>query len=431
MLIGFTLTNGAAPGGATWAENGGGAWCESSGAVISNCYFLHNAANQYGAGAFRGTLLDCLLINNSANHGGGACSNILVHCTLTKNFASYQNPDSGGGAIYSTLTNCLLVANSCFGGGGGAAYSVLASCVVSNNTGNSAGGGLCMSIATGCLISSNRTFNMGGGSYSNVLVNCILKNNVATGTGGGADNSVLINCTVVSNSAGGPGGGVYTGRVTNSIVYYNSSANGANYLDSAAGFLSYCCTTPMATNGLDNITNEPAFVDVANGDFHFQTNSPCINAGNNSCVTGSTDFDGSTRIVGGTVDIGAYEFQSPASLIAYAYLQQYGLPIDGSSDYLDSDGDGLNNWQEWRAGTSPVDASSVLQMTSAAPTDSSQATITWQSVAGVYYYIQSSPDLSQPFQTIATNIAGLAGVTSYTDVTVTNGASCFYRVGVQ
>ena len=68
-----------------------------------------------------------------------------------------------------------------------------------------------------------------------------------------------------------------------------------------------------------NISVDPLL--VATNDFHLGPSSPCINSGYNGFAP-ALDLDGNSRIVGGSVDIGAYEFQTPVSLISYAWLEQ-------------------------------------------------------------------------------------------------------------
>jgi hypothetical protein len=121
-----------------------------------------------------------------------------------------------------------------------------------------------------------------------------------------------------------------------------------------------------------------------------------------------------------------------ASVISYAWLQQYGLPTDGSADFADPDGDGLNNWQEWRAGTNPTNALSVLRMLSAVRT-STNTIVTWQSAPDRQYLLQRSTNLAAhpPFQTIATNLPGLPATTGYLDATALGSGPFFYRVGLQ
>jgi hypothetical protein len=274
-------------------------------------------------------------------------------------------------------------------------------------------------VLNNCVLVGNSALHGGGGACSGTLNNCLLTRNMGTGYGGGAHYAILNNCTVALNDQG-----AYCSFLNNCIIASNT-VNGAG-----TERFNHCCTTPLPSNGTGNFTNAPLFVDLAGGDLHLQSNSPCINAGNNACVTTTMDLDGDSRIVSGTVDIGAYEYQGTGSVISYAWLQQYGLPTDGSADFIDSDQDGMSNWQEWICGTNPTNALSALRMISATIT-STNTTLSWQSVAGVNYSLERSADLGRPFGVVATNIVGQAAMTSYADTNATGSGPFFYRVGVQ
>jgi hypothetical protein len=454
-LVGFTLTNGATrvSGDASHECNGGGVWCESVSAVIFNCALRDNAAYSAGGGVCYGWAINCTLDSNRAGStGGGTLLCTLINCALNGNTAN-----AGGGVEGGNLYSCMLTSNSAALYGGGSENSTLNSCTFTGNSGpfgggahggtlnncilkgNSAyfGGGMNSSMLNNCMLLDNSA-SEGGGAWYGTLNDCLLTGNSANdyyeGFGGGAYIATLNNCTLTGNHAS-LGGGANSSTLNNCIIYFNTDHYGPNpYVDAPNYYsctLNYCCTT--SEDG-SSITNDPLFVNLAGGDFHLQSNSPCINSGNNTYVTVTNDLDGNPRIVSGTVDIGAYEYQTPTSVISYAWLQQYGLLTDGTADYTDPDGDDMNNWQEWMAGTDPTDPSSVLKMLNPTPTNNpSGLVVSWQSVNTRTYYLQRSTDLgAQPaFSTIQTDIAGQAGMTSYTDTDATGAGPFFYRVGVQ
>ena len=345
-----------------------------------------------------------------------ATNAILSGFTLTNGYTTRNGTDISdifGGGTYcepaAIVTNCILSGNSSAEGGGtyGGTFN---NCFLTLNSGAPDSYG-------------------GGGAYQATLNNCLVMSNSASG-GGGATESMLNNCTVVGNS-GLLGGGVLTCSVSNSIVYYNTPVN------VYGSTLIYSCTAPMPPAGAGNFTNEPLFVSLLGGDFHLQSSSPCINSGNNAAVFGPTELDGNSRIVGGTVDMGAYEFQEPLSLISQAWLQQYGLATDGSADLLDPDGDGMNNWQEWVTGTVPTNALSCLRVMSVTPTRTN-VTVSWQSSLGTTYFLQRGVGLFSPYMVlgtnmvvVATNIFGSNSITTYVDTNTTATGPSFYRVGVR
>ena len=295
-LSGFTLTKGATLGtGESVQVNGGGLWCESTNARVTNCTLTGNSANYRGGGAHQGTLYHCTLARNSAQIGSGAVSNILNNCTLAENSASF----AGGGANHATLNNCALIGNSGGVYGGGAYYCALLNCKLSGNSATN-----------------------GGGAYQALLNNCTFTGNSAN-TGGGAVYATMNNSTLAGNSAGSVGGASLS-VLNNCILYYNTATDSPNYTSST---LSYSCATPLFIGGTGNIDVEPLFVDRLNGDLRLQSNSPCINLGDNAYVDGATDVDGNPRIVNGTVDIGACEWQVPSRFAPVAPPGSGGLEL--------------------------------------------------------------------------------------------------------
>jgi len=297
--------------------------------------------------------------------------------------------------------------------------SIVRNCILTNNR-SSYGGGARLSYVVGSLIISNRAETAGGGAEYSILTNCVLFGNRSGEGASGALAGTLNNCTLVYNNHGGADGSVLTNciAVDNNDIYAWSS-----YFN--------CCTRTLPPVGFGNFTNDPLFIDVASRDLRLQSNSPCINSGINNQPPNAVDLDGNPRIVASTIDVGAYEFQSPASIISYAWLQQYSLPIDGSADYADADVDGHNNWQEWIVGTTPTNSLSALKILSVNPNPSG-AIVTWQSVTNRSYFVQRSANLSSlaPFSLIQSAVAGQSGTTIFVDNGATNSESFLYRVGV-
>lgn len=249
-LDGFTLTNGK-------ARSGGGIYLNHSSPTITNCIISSNGAS-YRGGAIYGNGSSPVVSNNVITHntayGGGGIF--------------FLNPSS------ATISNNIIMNNSCAGsglGGGGIYLDYTSNPKVLNN-----------------IIANNDGGQKGGG----IAVN--------------AGSPTIINNTIVGNSAR-LGAGIYnwhnsSATVMNSIIWGNTDPI---YLD----YSNYGGNTTIAVNysdvqggytGTGNIDVAPLFVDhdPAVGDYHLQSNSPCIGAGDSSPEY--NDPDGTRN------DMGAY-----------------------------------------------------------------------------------------------------------------------------
>jgi len=142
--------------------------------------------------------------------------------------------------------------------------------------------------------------------------NVIAWNTEQVGVNAGAQAQVFNN-TVVGNA--GTGISATTGAlVANNVVAWNKayglgSTSGATFRRNCVYGNTSGAYTGFSYSGTDpNLKVDPRLASVPGKDAHIQPSSPCIDAGDDSLVSSSdTDADGSPRIRGAHVDIGAYE----------------------------------------------------------------------------------------------------------------------------
>lgn len=111
-------------------------------------------------------------------------------------------------------------------------------------------------------------------------------------------------------------------------------------------------------------------------------------------------------------------------------LLHFGTISDpASAADADPDGDGASNWQEYVAGTDPLNPASVFKLQAAAKFGNSAFSLQWPSVAGKTYILQSAASPSAAWTTI-TNLSGTGANISFSD-TSNPGQARFYRAIVQ
>ena len=279
----------------------GAIYCEAiSGPMARHCRFINNTApNTLGGAMFiRGAgsnaiFEDCLFQGNSAGRGGAAlfdlsASPAFVNCRFVDNTASTTIPNpTPPGAIGGALV---------FIGG----TPVLINCVFEGNSSPSFAGAVLMTLTTASLtncVFSQNTADLGGALVS------------------GEDLVTLTNCSFSMNDATSNGGGFYilggsTVTMSNCILWNNTDTGGASTDDSAQIFddpsegantinVEYSCVHDADPDdaviyaGVGNIDDDPLFVDAANHDLALISNSPCIDAGDNTSLPSDTfDLDG-------------------------------------------------------------------------------------------------------------------------------------------
>jgi hypothetical protein len=333
-ISGLTLQNGSGnysnvTGSGWYYYSGGGILCENSDITISNMIIKDNITEIGGGLAClqnsNCTIENTTISNNRAftslnNNGGGIyCSNSEL--IIEGSSICYNNAYSNGGGIL--ITNSIVyIANSNFSsnysGGGGGGISItsgsevtLENLLINNNTARAGGGlgpGNNSPTMRNLIICGNNAINGGGICFSSyhepVIENILLLNNTADYGAGIYSSSVdvsITNVTAYGNIATYGGGALYSRHYADPIImnciFWNNSpqeimlrpgnmpSNEGTvtilYSDIEGGWENISSLNPNSIYWLEgNLVTDPFFLDPGNDDFHLQTDSPCIDAGN-------------------------------------------------------------------------------------------------------------------------------------------------------
>jgi hypothetical protein len=143
--------------------------------------------------------------------------------------------------------------------------------------------------------------------------------------GASSYNVTLRNVDLEATATGGTGLQLHTAGGTLTTTAVNVIAHGtAHDLDVAAtggsatlniDHSNYATATGTTINSTNQQMAPPLFVNAAAGDFREAAGSPTIDAGVTDPANGSVDLQGFPRVINGTTDIGAYEFDPFAGVV--------------------------------------------------------------------------------------------------------------------
>ncbi|MDD5679230.1 MAG: MBG domain-containing protein [Kiritimatiellae bacterium] len=291
--------------------------------------------------------------NGCETAGGGVyltAGAMISNCVVSGNMATETTSDAGGGIFadsFSIVTNCVIAGNYSAGSAGGFWLSdgaVAYSCLISNNTAASEGGGAIIkgdSVIWNSTFADNQATVQGGGLMlgegagdASIVWNCTFVNNSANLGGGlAAAGGFARNCVIHMNSAGIAGAGVFLTDGSDAVIqnctiasnspgygvsshstsggYFENNviaSNAVGLISTNVAFTNNCMMSTNGVTGFGNITNDPAFLNFADGNYRLGARSPCKNAGTNQAwMIGATDWDGNPRMIGPNVDMGAFE----------------------------------------------------------------------------------------------------------------------------
>jgi hypothetical protein len=305
ILSGFTIQN---------AEGGSGVEVSNASPTIKGNYILNNNTSSCPSGP-----------GISISFGSP-----LIQGNIIMNNGYLTCQDGGGGISDDGAGSAEIVGNTIANNSGSSAISLFAAgtpaiadnLIYDNDNSYGQGGAIGMVNDSGAIVVQNLM-------YGNIAMQ---GTEVLFLVPEGAQPPVFVNNTIIGGSGSTQGTAVYAGGFDDGVAFYNNlligqAGQNAVYCDNSydpnpplfmnndawgargGSGLQGTCASQSDENG--NISANPQFVGPTKNNFQLKTESPAVNAGDNSAPDIlKKDLAHRTRIVGGTIDLGAYENQT-------------------------------------------------------------------------------------------------------------------------
>ncbi|MEA3478921.1 MAG: right-handed parallel beta-helix repeat-containing protein [Bacteroidota bacterium] len=300
---------------------GGGIYFYSSNAHLSHSLIANNVSIGGGGGIIlhktsNVSMEHCIIEYNIANGSGGGLALLegsmpyIQFCTIRYNQTLFDQYLAKGGGIFITqhenfplIENCEISYNISADDGGGiytqSGLSLISSLLIHNqaNTEMGFGGGGLFALFSGCLILnstfSDNTAQEGTALYS-TGADFDLYNSIIWDDEPGEEKTIFMQNFLIDPTL---------------KIDYTDFQGGE---DQVGGIGAYNLIW-----GEHNMNINPAFVDFSADNYALSDSSPCINAGlldTLAFLLPSLDIAMNPRLAGITIDLGAYENQTPLGL---------------------------------------------------------------------------------------------------------------------